>query len=235
MSASFVAPKFEEKNFNCPYCSAYAMQDWHELRSQKDFNGIAAELELHKLHCISHNKKENFTYPKSEMLVAICASCKKSSYWHDKKMVVPASSNVERPNLDMPDDCREIYSEASSVVNQSPRAAAALLRMCLEKLMVHLGETGKSLNDDIKNLVKKGLPDRIQKAADICRVIGNNSVHPGKIDVNETPEIARALFKLMNIIVEERISREKEINSMFDSLPESYLNNIAKRDGKNVT
>ncbi|HWS85132.1 MAG TPA: DUF4145 domain-containing protein [Ktedonobacteraceae bacterium] len=87
------------------------------------------------------------------------------------------------PSTDMPEDVAKDFNEARSVFSGSPRSSAALLRLAVQKLCKCLGQSGKKINDDIAALVKAGLTPRVQKALDIVRVIGNNAVHPGEIDL----------------------------------------------------
>lgn len=148
-------------------------------------------------------------------------------------MLVPGEAPVPPPHLDMPGECIAEYSEARSIVALSPRAACALVRLSLQKLMTVLGEKGKNINDDIGALVAKGLPILVQQALDFCRVVGNNAVHPGEIEINDTPEIAHHLFTMMNFIVEDRISRPKQIQALYSSLPEGARNSIDIRDRPN--
>lgn len=145
-------------------------------------------------------------------------------------MVVPSEVPVPPPHTDMPETCLPDYNEARNIVALSPRAACALLRLALQKLMVELGEKGKKINDDIGNLVAKGVPIIVQQALDICRVIGNNAVHPGEIEINDTPEIAHQLFTMMNFIVDERIARPKRIQALYAQLPPGARNAIEARD-----
>jgi hypothetical protein len=105
-----------------------------------------------------------------------------------------------------------------------------LLRLCVQKLCEHLGEPGKNINDDVASLVKKGLPVEVQQALDIVRVTGNNAVHPGQMDLKDDPEMVGGLFALVNLVAEIMISRPKAIQEAYAKLPQSALDNIAKRD-----
>ena len=145
-------------------------------------------------------------------------------------MIIPAEAPVAPPHPDMPKSIIEEYQEARSIFAKSPRAAVALLRLAIQKLMVELGEKGKNINADIKALVSRGLPVQIQQAFDYCRVIGNNAVHPGEINLNDTPEMGQHLFNMLNFIVEDRITRPKHIASLYSQLPEDARNAIEKRD-----
>ena len=121
----------------------------------------------------------------------------------------------------------------SMLRNSQPRGAAALLRLSIQKLCVHLGEGGKNIDSDIASLVKKGLPEKLQKALDSVRVVGNNAVHPGKIDLTDDSELARKLFVFVNIIVEVMISQPKQIDEVYHhTLPEGARAAIDKRDQK---
>ena len=96
----------------------------------------------------------------------------------------------------MPDDIKLDYNEARTILGRSPRGAAALLRLAIQKLCKHLGQSGANINGDIKALVAAGLPPKVQEALDTVRVIGNESVHPGQIDIRDDVETAIKLFPI---------------------------------------
>lgn len=147
-------------------------------------------------------------------------------------MIYPDSSSIQSPNSDLAQDIIDDYLEAANIINRSPRGAVALLRLAIQKLCKQLGEQGKNINDDIANLVQKGLPTTIQKALDIVRVIGNEAVHPGQIDLKDDQETASKLFDLINIIAHVMITQPKEIAALYETLPEEKRAGIDDRDKK---
>jgi hypothetical protein len=80
-------------------------------------------------------------------------------------------------------------------------------------------------------LVKKGLNPLVQQSLDIVRVIGNEAVHPGVIDLKDDRDTALRLFELVNAIVEQMISHPKAVNEMYARLPEAKRKAIKARDG----
>mgnify|MGYP003336189841 FL=1 len=145
-------------------------------------------------------------------------------------MIVPEEAPVPPPHPDTPQSVLQEYQEARSIFARSPRAAAALLRLAIQKLMIELGEKGENINSDIKSLVDKGLPVQVQQAFDYCRVIGNNAVHPGEIDLNDVPEMSQHLFDMINFLVEDRITRPKQISDLYEKLPEAAKKAVERRD-----
>jgi len=131
----------------------------------------------------------------------------------------------------MPEEALRDYDEARAVSSQSPRAACALLRVCIERLCTFLEAKGDSLNEQIKYLVANGLPPMIQQALDAVRVIGNNAVHPGVMSPDDVEAVSDSLFALVNLIVEDRITRPKMVADVFAALPEGAKKAIEKRDG----
>lgn len=200
--------KYGENQFHCPRCNVFASQTWKSLHIDGGDKWIATAF--------------NGSY---------CSHCRAWSFWFDERLIDPAEGPVEPPHPELPASCVPDYNEARDIVSRSPRGAVALLRLVLQKLMGHLGESGKNINDDIKSLVSKGLPGLVQQALDVCRVVGNNAVHPGELDSNDTPDIAHQLFRMINFIADDRIARPKEIEALYAKLPQAAKDAISKRDG----
>lgn len=202
--SKYYPPVFEEQKFHCILCSVFSKQGWYTLQYS---NGHLSDFKF-----------------------SLCEHCGDRCYWYKGRMIVPSEAPVPPPHQDLPNACLDEYNEARDVVARSPRAAAALLRLAVQKLMKELGEKGDNINDDIGSLVSKGLPIEVQQALDYCRVIGNNGVHPGEIDINDKPEVAHSLFEMINFIVEDRVSRPMKVAGLYSSLPEGALKAVKKRD-----
>jgi hypothetical protein len=180
-------------------------------------------------------KKETGTYSTLDVYnlnLSQCFSCGEFSVWIHDRPVFPATMEGPPPNPDLPDAVRLDYEEAGRILNLSPRGSAALLRLAIQKLCAALDEKGKNIDDDIASLVKKGLSPLVQKALDAVRVIGNEAVHPGSLDLKDDRDTATRLFNLVNLIAEQMISNPKHVEEMYRKLPEGKRKAIEKRDGK---
>jgi hypothetical protein len=220
-STDFVhPPTYEGAQFRCPRCNVVAQQEWSEVymvlgKHPNQPNMLTLNSRLH---------------PAEVLKVSCCYVCKRFSVWQNMTPVWPSSSQISPPSEDMPVNVREHYEEARSVYNLSPKSAAALLRLAIQHLCIDLGGSGKNINEDIGLLVRNGLPEKIRKALDVVRVIGNNAVHPGLIAIDDNPGVVAALFKLVNMIVDDMITEPAEVQTMFEALPTGAKEAIDKRD-----
>ena len=162
--------------------------------------------------------------------VSRCFNCEDVSIWIYDKMIYPQRGEAPPANPDLSDDIRRDYDEASSILDLSPRGAAALIRLAIQKLCKELGQPGEVLNADIGALVEKGLDPLVQKALDAVRVIGNNAVHPGHIDLKDDRQVAESQFQLLNLIAEKMISVPKHVDEVYAGLPDGARKAIEKRD-----
>lgn len=209
----YLAPSLTEKSFTCPHCGVLARQTkWG-----------------HSLDVAQHHFYYEHSLPVDSVSISKCENCAKNCVWVNQLLVFPHTNNAPLPNPEMPPEVLADYNEAARIAVDSPRGSAALLRLAVQKLMKHLGQPGKNINDDIAELVAKGMPVQVQQALDIVRVTGNNAVHPGQLDTNDVL-VAQQLFPLLNVIVEYQISMPGRVTALYESLPQGARDGIARRD-----
>jgi hypothetical protein len=245
-------PTFGSDKFRCPHCTVVSQQTWFDSRraakstnalldhvfydyrtNVSDYQQVTIVEFMQKAHEVNDRHMSEFV-PEG-FSVATCRACGNSTLWIDASLVYPRETPVDPPNQDMDADIRALYSEAVSIVVDSPRGATALLRLALQLLLKQLGKPGENINSDIRDLVSNGLSARIQKALDLLRVVGNNAVHPGQIDMNDNKEVALKLFQVLNFIADEMITKPKELDLLYsDVVPDEVKQHINERDGKVV-
>ena len=244
-----VPPSIDETAFVCPHCGAFAEQSWYSLGVDTVY--IKEKLPIDPIEYPAVSSNDNplvlsnissgypTVHPKLSQqtyrllyntFVSSCNHCQKASIWLRDNLIYPQSSAAPPANPDLPDNIRIDYDEASKIMNSSPRGAAALLRLVIQKLCKELGQKGEDINDDIGALVAQGLSQQIQQALDMVRVIGNNAVHPGQIDLKDDRETALCLFSYVNLIVDRMISEPKRIEEAYQGLPERAREAIERRD-----
>lgn len=230
MKSKVIPPAARQEKFTCPHCGAISGQLWGRLTAAGDVSRVAKSSTMVVGSLRNTSQWGYIISHEGDWIMSSCENCEKICIWRNEKMVYPDIAVVDQPNDDLPEDIKKDYLEAASILNKSPRGAAALLRLCVQKLCKYLGEKGKNLNDDIGDLAKGGLSPTIIKAMDALRVTGDNAVHPGELDINDNPEIAIKLFQLVNFIADKMITEPKEINSFYnETIPESAKDAIEKR------
>ena len=243
-------PTCNSDKFECPHCRAVAQQKWFSLNlAANQVNRVINHLYFQhrpKIKDYHQEPVESFiekisrelekvldTFIPDQFSVATCSLCNEFTLWVEEDLIYPRKTSLPPVNIDMHDDIRQLYQEAATIFADSPRGATALLRLALQKLLVQIGKSGKKINDDIKELVSEGLSPKIQQALDLLRVVGNNAVHPGQIDLNDNKEIALKLFQILNFIADELITKPKELEKLYgDIVPEDTKEHIKQRDGK---
>ena len=241
-------PEKNKSKFKCPHCQTVAKQDWAK---SDDFSSTVSNIYNHIYldyrediadykqtaikSYLDHSNLVLESYlnqilPHS-LFIATCQECGKYSLWINNTLVYPQLIFVELPNDDLNEEIKSLFIEAATIVNDSPKGSAALLRLALQKFLKQVGKKGKDINGDIKELVAEGMSVKIQQSLDILRVVGNHAVHPGEINLNDNKEIAMKLFRILNILAEELISKPKEIDDLYkDIIPEQTKEAINNRD-----
>jgi len=244
------SPKFKIKNFRCPRCHAISQQQWFDGKlAASTVNNLISHMYYEYRTSITDYEQqavEKFVqatkngiskglecFIPSSFAISTCMSCNDISLWVDEEIVYPKMMLIDPPNNDLDEDIISLYNEAANIYSDSPKGATALLRLALQKILIQVGKEGKSINDDIKELVSEGLSQKIQQALDLLRVVGNNAVHPGQINIDDNSDIAFKLFHILNFIADEMITKPKELDTLYnDIVPEETKGHINRRDGR---
>lgn len=153
----------------CPHCLHAIHIEWY-------FNSLGSD--------IDYDWHFNF---------GICPNCKKSIIFLNGNKIGTGTSETEllvypkgysRTPLDpvVPGIYSQDYQEACKVLQDSPKASAALSRRCLQNLLRDVGNIKPSnLSKEIDEVLKfKSLPSQLADAIDAIRNIGNFAAHPIK-------------------------------------------------------
>ena len=130
-------PTLRGTAYHCPHCNAYAAQIWSFAfistgRGYTLLNGV------------------EFCH---------CSHCNQLSIWKGKRMVYPDTLGVAPPNPDLSEEIKQDYLEAAGILDKSPRAAAALLDYCVQKLCMQRGQPGHtSTMRQNRGIVQRDLP-----------------------------------------------------------------------------
>lgn len=234
------APGFGKPSFVCPHCHALAQQAWSQtvFYTETDVQSYHPDYEAWE-----------------DLQRSTCGACGKYSIWRAHAVAVgsavggrrpfeqnelptewlkiwPKGSSATLPHEDLPPELEGLFEEARAVFDDSPRSSAALLRLLTELLLQKITKKD-TINNMIGALVKEGLDARVQKAADILRLGGNDAVHTGSEtdDEGDTAKRVGMMFDLVNRLVQDLITSPRELENLYGALPVGKREAIEKRDG----
>lgn len=193
-------PSMDLAAFVCPHCGAFTQQLWLQVFAQSQEVGNApqrptpeyfaeametVESEEARQRLARYAQKRLSHMPEHENLgagryvstlmanlhLSRCFICLGTAIWLRDRMIWPTQVLEIEPNQDLPEHIKADFREAAAIADASPRGAAALLRLAIEKLCLHLGKTG-SIDAMIAQLVAEGLSVRVKQALDVVRVTG---------------------------------------------------------------
>jgi len=232
-------PSICSPRFDCPYCGAFSHQDWYKLnadliQNSEQWESIVENITDKNIITVVQKQSPSGTInDANNLFLSQCYSCKKAAIWVYSGIVFPPQRFGVEPNQDIPPEIISDIEEARTIVDLSPRGAAALMRLALDKLCNHLEGKGKIISDKIQSLVSKGLANPpAQQSLDFVRVVGNEAVHPGKLDLKDDKATVAQLFYMINIIAEQMITVKKSVQEAYNKIPESKRNAIDVRDGR---
>lgn len=205
----------------CPHCGLAGYFTQHPILSFYGRRNIKGYLIQNEFAILDQDLK--ITAPKDlcgffnieDACLWRCAGCGGFVIDIRGKTCYPTGTNIQ-PNKYMPEEAQNLFREAQSIFNLSPRATCALLRSCLEKMVDARNAQGKTLAQKLGSL---NLSPQLLAFANLCRLYGNDAVHGGTIDFSvdnkEALAIAEALSTFINkfsdeIFGTEAIARELE-------------------------
>jgi hypothetical protein len=228
----YIQPRLGAESFSCPHCNTVAHQDWYSLFLKP---GNAAEVRVltpEAVKALRHgdaqrdNIKEvdqfverlktndlTYEYQKhphplkvkmANLHISNCHSCNGFSLWVGGLLVFP--TRIDKT----PELVEEDLEEAAAILNKFPRGAAALMRVCIQKLVPLLEDNDKELNQRISSLVRKGLEMEMQQAMDVLQVLRSDPVQLSRLESQADKKTILRFLDSLKEVLERRMSRNRD-------------------------
>src|SRR6202047_692475 len=227
----YIEPRLGAESFPCPYCNTVAHHDWYSLflkpenaaevrvltpeavkalrqgdAQRDDIKEIDQFVERLKKNALTYEYQRHPHPLKAKMAnlhISNCHSCNGFSLWVGGLLVFPTKID-KTPEL-----VEEDLEEAAAILNEFPRGATALMRVCIQKLVPLLQDSGKELNQRVSSLVRKGLEMEMQQAMDVLQVLRSDPVQLSQLESQADKETTLRFLDSLKEVLERRMSQNR--------------------------
>src|ERR1700730_6587414 len=228
----YIQPQLGAESFSCPHCNTVAHQDWYSLFLKPENAGEVRVLTPEAVKALRQGdaqrddiketdqfverlKKNALTYEyqrhphplKAKMAnlhISNCHSCNGFSLWVGGLLVFPTKID-KTPEL-----VEEELEQAAAILNEFPRGATALMRVCIQKLVPLLEDNGKELNQRVSSLVRKGLEMEMQQAKEVLQVLRSDPTQLNPLEPQADRETALRFLDSLKEVLERRMSQNRD-------------------------
>lgn len=217
-----------EKIYTCPYCNlqqafgnsfALTHTQFYKSDVHADDAEYAKRYSIYTLRCTN-------THCHQYTVIAI------NNESRQQVDIAPQHVFLRFPDY-IPVPIRADYEEASQILDLSPKAAATLLRRCLQGMIRDFwGITKGRLFDEVTDL-KSHIPAKQWKAIDGLRQLGNIGAHMEK-DVNLIIDIekdeAQQLLRLVEMLMGQWYINRHNQEALYDEISQAAAAKAAKKN-----
>lgn len=163
----------------CPHCLVVFYDKAQEFDLGNDVDG---DWVIRKVRCPSPDCNRNIYYLINGEIQKYPTGNFSISRIDKKTLIRPRTGNRNPLPPEVPDKYGEDYNEAVLVLQDSPKASAALSRRCLQLLLRETAEVKPAnLAKEIQEVIDSNqLPSHLSDSIDAIRNIGNFAAHPSK-------------------------------------------------------
>src|SRR3984893_16075701 len=232
MASHDVEPQLGAESFSCPHCNTVAHQDWYSLFLKSENaaevrvltpeavkalrQGDAQRDNIKEIDQFVERLKKNaltYEYQKhphplkvkmANLHISNCHSCNGFSLWVGGLLVFP--TRIDKT----PELVEQDLEEAAAILNKFPRREAALMRVCIQKLVHLLEENGNALNQRVSSLVRKGLEMEMQQAMEVLQVLRLDPVQLNRLESQADRETALRFLVSLKEVLERRMSQNRD-------------------------
>ncbi len=195
MQSPFAPPRLGLPSYDCPHCCEYAQFSELDIfcRPASDVKSDPESgLNLILL-------EQHITGEPSLFAATRCHNCGGILLWNGDRLYYPTRGAPNSVARDLPSDLQSGYQKACAIIDISPAAASALLRIILQKLCDAMGRQPDGAETYVAFLSRQNLSESQRALLTRTCMRGTQPVQPGVID--EADGMERA-FTLSDLIIE---------------------------------